>query len=59
MIANDLRGACQRAEGAETIACFAAMMLWPDWFPALALGIAALTLVTALGRAILAWTTFR
>ncbi len=47
------------AEGAETIACFAAMMLWPGWFPVLALAFAALTLVTALGRAILAWTTFR
>jgi phosphatidylglycerophosphate synthase len=47
------------AEGAETIACFAAMMLWPGWFPVLALAFAGLTLVTALGRAILAWTTFR
>jgi phosphatidylglycerophosphate synthase len=47
------------AEGAETIACFAAMMLWPEWFGVLALAFAALTLVTALSRAILAWTTFR
>ncbi len=47
------------AEGAETIACFAAMMLWPSSFPVLALAFAALTLVTALGRVILAWTTFR
>ncbi len=47
------------AEGAETIACFAAMMLWPGWFPVLALAFAALTLMTALSRAILAWTTFR
>lgn len=46
------------AEGAETIACFTAMMLWPDWFPALAYGFAALTLVTAASRMILAWTTF-
>jgi phosphatidylglycerophosphate synthase len=46
------------AEGAETIACFAAMMLWPDWFPALAYGFAALTMVTAASRMILAWTTF-
>lgn len=47
------------AEGAETIACFAAMMLWPSSFPVLALAFATLTLVTALGRVILAWTTFR
>lgn len=47
------------AEGAETIACFAAMMLWPGHFAWLAYGFAALTLVTALSRSILAWTTFR
>lgn len=47
------------AEGAETIACFAAMMVWPGWFPMMALTFATLTLVTAAGRAILAWTTFR
>lgn len=47
------------AEGAETIACFTAMMIWPQLFPVLALGFAALTLVTAVSRAILAWTTFR
>lgn len=47
------------AEAGETIACFAAMMLFPGWFPMLALGFAALTLVTAASRAILAWTTLR
>lgn len=46
------------AEGGETIACFAAMMLWPSLFPELAYGFAALTLITALSRAILAWKTF-
>lgn len=46
------------AEGGETIACFAAMMLWPTLFPVLAYVFAALTLVTALGRGILAWKTF-
>ena len=45
--------------GLETIACFAAMMMWPSSFPVLALAFATLTLVTALGRVILAWTTFR
>lgn len=47
------------AEAGETIACFAAMMLFPGWFAALAYGFAALTLVTTAGRMILAWTTFR
>ncbi len=46
------------AEGGETIACFAAMMLWPALFPVLAYAFAGLTLVTALGRGILAWKTF-
>lgn len=46
------------AEGGETIACFAAMVLWPSLFPVLAYGFAALTLITALSRAILAWKTF-
>ncbi|AMJ62306.1 CDP-alcohol phosphatidyltransferase family protein [Bosea sp. PAMC 26642] len=46
------------AEGAETIACFAAMVLWPGHFAWFACGFAALTLVTAVSRAILAWTTF-
>jgi phosphatidylglycerophosphate synthase len=46
------------AEGAETIAVFAAMLLWPALFPILAYGFAALTLITALSRGILAWKTF-
>ncbi len=35
------------------------MALRPDWFPALALGFAALVAATALARIIIAWTTFR
>jgi phosphatidylglycerophosphate synthase len=45
-------------EGTETILCFVLMLLFPDWFAALALIFAGLTLLTALGRIILAWTTF-
>jgi phosphatidylglycerophosphate synthase len=46
------------AEGGETIACFVAMLLFPGQFGLIAYGFAALTLVTALSRMILAWTTF-
>jgi phosphatidylglycerophosphate synthase len=45
-------------EGTETIVCFALMLLFPVWFAPLALIFAGLTLLTALGRIILAWTTF-
>jgi phosphatidylglycerophosphate synthase len=47
------------AEGSETIAVFIAMLLLPEWFAVLAYGFAALVLVTALSRSIIAWTTFR
>jgi phosphatidylglycerophosphate synthase len=47
------------AEGSETILAFLAMLLVPGWFAGLAYGFAALVLVTALSRAIIAWTTFR
>jgi phosphatidylglycerophosphate synthase len=47
------------AEGTETIACFLLMLLFPAWFAALAYVFAAMVLVTALSRAIIAWTTFR
>ncbi|WP_181699941.1 CDP-alcohol phosphatidyltransferase family protein [Chthonobacter albigriseus] len=40
------------AEGAETIAVFAAMCLFPTWFPALAVGFAALTAASAAARII-------
>ncbi|SDT93663.1 CDP-alcohol phosphatidyltransferase family protein [Stappia sp. ES.058] len=41
------------AEGAETIAVFLAMCLWPQAFPLLAWGFAAICLVSALARVIL------
>lgn len=47
------------AEGSETIAVFIAMLLLPEWFAVLAYGFAALVIVTALSRSIIAWTTFR
>ena len=37
-------------EGGETMACLAAMCLWPDWFPVLAWGFAALCGMTTLTR---------
>ncbi len=46
------------AEGTETILVFAAMILWPAWFPLLAYAFGALVLVTAASRVILAWKTF-
>jgi phosphatidylglycerophosphate synthase len=46
-------------EAAETFAVFVAMILRPDWFPALALGFAALCLVTAGLRAAMAARRFR
>ncbi|WP_425088293.1 CDP-alcohol phosphatidyltransferase family protein [Stappia sp.] len=41
------------AEGAETIAVFLAMCLWPQAFPVLAWGFAAICLVSALARVVL------
>jgi phosphatidylglycerophosphate synthase len=46
------------AEGTETIAVFALMILFPAWFPPLAWAFGALVLVTAGSRIILAWKTF-
>lgn len=46
------------AEGFETIAVFAAMCLWPQHFAGLALGFAALCVVTAASRTGLAWRMF-
>jgi phosphatidylglycerophosphate synthase len=37
-------------EGAETIALFVALCLWPGWFPALAYGFGALCWITTAGR---------
>lgn len=45
-------------EGAETIALFAAMCLWPQWFAVLAWGFAGLCLVTTATRLHSGWTAF-
>lgn len=47
------------AEGSETIAVFVAMLAWPAWFAPLALGFAALCLLTTLARLRLAARLFR
>lgn len=46
------------AEGAETIAVFAAMCLWPALFPLIAWGFAALCLLTVLQRSAMARRAF-
>jgi phosphatidylglycerophosphate synthase len=46
-------------EGTETIACFAAMSLWPSAFPGLAWAASALCVATFVQRAVLALRTFR
>lgn len=46
-------------EGAETLACFAAMCLWPHWFGPLAYGFAALCGLTWLTRLYAGWTQLR
>ena len=45
-------------EGAETIACFLAMCLWPQHFAAIAYVYAALCLVTTLARLAAGWSSF-
>ena len=45
-------------EGTETILCFAAMCLWPSYFPLLAYGFAILCLFTILTRLWAGWKTF-
>lgn len=47
------------AEGAETIAVFIAMCLWPAGFPLIAYGYAALCVLTVFQRSALAVTAFR
>ncbi len=47
------------AEAGETLAVFAAMCLFPGWFPALAYLFAAVVFYTALSRILLASRTFR
>jgi phosphatidylglycerophosphate synthase len=46
------------AEGAETIAAFTAMCLWPQHFPAIAYGFAGLCLLTVVQRSLLAAKVF-
>ncbi|HRJ68277.1 MAG TPA: CDP-alcohol phosphatidyltransferase family protein [Beijerinckiaceae bacterium] len=45
-------------EGSETIAFFAAFLIWPEYFPVLAPIFTALCLVTMLARMALAWRVF-
>jgi phosphatidylglycerophosphate synthase len=47
------------AEGTETILAFAAMILWPRYFPLIAAAFAGLTLMGAVARVTLAWHVFR
>lgn len=46
------------AEGAETIAVFIAMCIWPGWFPLLAWGYAALCAATVVQRSAMAVSAF-
>ena len=46
-------------EATETIAAFAAMCLWPQWFPQIACGFAALCAITIALRIGLGWQRFR
>ncbi|MEQ1510760.1 MAG: CDP-alcohol phosphatidyltransferase family protein [Sphingopyxis sp.] len=46
------------AEGAETIAIFITICLWPGWFVPIAFGYAALCLLTVAQRSWLAWRVF-
>jgi phosphatidylglycerophosphate synthase len=46
-------------EATETLACFVAMCLWPAAFGPLALGFAALCVLTTLSRLLAGWQTFR
>jgi len=47
------------AEGTETVIAFAAMILWPQHFPVIALAFAGLTLMGAVARVTLVWHIFR
>jgi phosphatidylglycerophosphate synthase len=47
------------AEGTETIAVFVLAALFPAWFVWLAYAFAAIVLVTAISRIIMAWQTFK
>lgn len=47
------------AEGTETIAIFVIACVMPAWFPVLAYTFAAVVMVTAVARIIMAWQTFK
>ncbi|PKO30201.1 MAG: hypothetical protein CVU36_09575 [Betaproteobacteria bacterium HGW-Betaproteobacteria-9] len=46
-------------EATETIAAFAAMCLWPQWFPQIACGFAGLCAITIALRIVWGWQRFR
>jgi phosphatidylglycerophosphate synthase len=46
-------------EATETITAFAAMCLWPQWFPQIACGFAALCAITIALRMVWGWQRFR
>ena len=46
-------------EAAETLACFAAMCLWPGLFPELAYGFAVLCAITTATRIVWGWRAFQ
>jgi phosphatidylglycerophosphate synthase len=47
------------AEGTETVLAFLAMILWPGYFPQIAIAFTGLTLMGAIARITLAWHAFR
>ncbi len=46
-------------EATETLACFAAMSIWPEYFPEMAYGFAALCLITIATRLWWGWHAFQ
>lgn len=46
-------------EASETLACFAAMSVWPEYFPEMAYGFAALCLITIATRLWWGWHAFQ
>ena len=46
-------------EATETLACFAAMSIWPEYFPELAYGFAALCVITIATRIWWGWRAFQ
>jgi phosphatidylglycerophosphate synthase len=46
------------AEGTETILAFLAMIVWPSWFPVIAVAFAGLTVMGAMSRMAVGWRVF-